>query len=214
MRALTRLEEPQIITQRGAIWLEALLASGKNRPDPTKYGNPSVRLQLNTMSFYKCFYCESKLKNMPSEIDHHIEVSIEINNSYVWNNLYLSCDNCNNKLNHNVIPIHQALDPCINTDLEIQYHLTFDDEIITVKNNSPTGLNTITKYRLNSELLDKRRVNQLKNFYKLLDSIRIKQINDGGRKLNQDEIESINHFTQSDQPYSLMFKVIIDKLTL
>lgn len=212
MRALIRLPEPQIITQRGVLWLNTLLTSGKKRPDSNKYGNPSIRLQLNTMSYYKCFYCESKLKNMPSEIDHHIEVSIELQNSYVWNNLYLSCDNCNNKLNHNIIPINLALDPCVNTDQEIQSNLSFEDEIITARNNSIIGLNTITKYRLNSDLLDKRRVAQLKYFYKLLDSIRIEQIKDGGRNLNEDEIEAIKHFKQSDQPYSLMFKIIIDKI--
>lgn len=209
MKSLVRLPEPQIITNRGGDWLQALLLSGKNRPDPSKYGNPSVRLQLDTMSFHKCFYCESKLKGMPKEVDHQIEVSIDINQSYIWNNLYLSCDNCNNKIPHDIIPINEALDPCINTDDEISQNLTFIDEVITAKDGSIQGLKTIQKYRLDTDLLDKRRVDQLKNFYKLLESIRRNQIRDGGRPLNANEIESLNHFKQADQPYSLMFKVIL-----
>jgi len=74
------------------------------------------------------------------------------------------------------------------------------------------GLNTIQKYRLDSDLLDKRRITQLKYFYQFVDKIRIKQIEDNGRALNDEEIEAINHFTQIDQPYSLMFKVIINQI--
>jgi len=212
MRALTRLPEPLILVERGQIWLDSLLASGKTRPDSTKYGNPNIRLQLNSISFHKCYYCESKLKDRSSEIDHHIEISININLSYVWSNLYLACDNCNTKLNHITIPITQALDPFTNSDVEIYENVTFIDELITAVNGSVLGLNTIQKYRLDSDLLDKRRITQLKYFYKFLDQIRLKQIEDGGRELTLDEITAINHFKQIDQPYSLMFKIIIGQI--
>lgn len=212
MRTLIRLPQPDILTERGQQWLDALLASGKNRPDATKYGNPNIRTQLNTISFYKCFYCESKLKDKPSEIDHHIEVSIDLSLSYIWDNLYLACDNCNGKLNHLAIPITQALDPIINTDNEIQENITFIDEVITAVGGSAIGLRTIQKYRLDSNLLDKRRITQLKYFYKFLDEIRRSQITDNGRGLNQREIDAINHFSQIDQPYSLMFKTIIGNI--
>lgn len=212
MRALVRLPEPNIISERGQQWLDALIASGKNRPDSTKYGNPSIRTQLNTISFHKCFYCESKLKDQPSEIDHHIEVSVDLSLSYVWTNLFLACDNCNGKLNHNIIPIHQALNPFTNTEDEIQDNITFNDEIITAVRGSLIGLRTIQKYRLDSALLDKRRITQLKYFYKFLDEIRKNQIADNGRELNQKEIDAIKHFCQIDQPYSLMFKIIIGNI--
>ncbi|MGI4749693.1 MAG: HNH endonuclease [Janthinobacterium lividum] len=212
MRALIRLPEPQILIDKGTKWLNNLLLSGNSRPDSSKYGNPNIKLQLKSMSFHKYFYCESKLKDKPSEIDHHIEVAVDISLSYTWTNLYLSCDNCNDKLSHNTIPINQALDPCVNSNEEIQDHLTFVDEIITAKNSSILGLNTIRKYRLDTDLLEKRRITQLKNFYKLLESIRTKQIEEGGRTLNSQELSAINHFKQEDQPYSLMFKIIIDKI--
>jgi len=212
MRHLLRLPEPLILTQRRIQWLDTLLASGKTRPDSSKYGNPAIKQQLNTISFNKCFYCESKLKDKPKEIDHHIEVSIDLTLSYIWSNLFLSCDNCNGKLNHLAIPITQALDPFLHTNQQIESNITFKDEIITAVGGSVLGLNTIQKYRLDSDLLDKRRITQLKYFYQFVDKIRIKQIEDNGRALNDEEIEAINHFTQIDQPYSLMFKVIINQI--
>jgi 5-methylcytosine-specific restriction endonuclease McrA len=212
MRSLTRLPEPAIITTRGNQWLIDLIASGKLRPDSSKYANPQIRTQLDSISFHKCFYCETKLKNSPKEVDHNVEVSVNINLSFVWNNLYLCCDNCNNKLNHIAIPINTTLDPFLNNDIEIEEHLTFIDEQVTARSNSPIGINTIRKYRLDTELLDKRRINQLKNFLKLLNVIRQNQISDGGRAMTQNEIDSINIFKQIDQPYSLMFKILANNL--
>jgi HNH endonuclease len=164
------------------------------------------------MSFCKCFYCESKLNDKPKEVDHHIEVSVQRELSFTWENLYLCCDNCNNKLNHDAIPIHEALDPCRNNDTEIQEHLTFVDEMVTAIDGSKLGFKTIQKYRLDSELLDKRRITQLNSFYRVLDAIRQNQIKNGGRRMNQNELSLLNRFKQPDQPYSLMFKVILDKI--
>ena len=213
MRGLTRLPVPQILLEKGDNWLQNFLESGKSRPDSSKYAHETVKAQLKSMSFHKCFYCESKLTDLPKEIDHHVEVSIDKTLAFIWENLYLSCDNCNNKLNHAAIPITEALDPCRNTDKEIQEHITFKDECITAVNNSSLGLKTIQKYRLNTELLDKRRINLLKSFYKVLDVVRQRQIADSGRIMSRKDIDILKYFTQDDQPYSLMFKVILSSLS-
>ena len=79
MRGVSRLPEPQILIDRKALWLANFLASGNLRPDSSKYAHASVKADLNSMSFHKCFYCESKLKGEPKEVDHHIEVSVDKN---------------------------------------------------------------------------------------------------------------------------------------
>ncbi|MEY4937574.1 MAG: hypothetical protein RIS64_3933 [Bacteroidota bacterium] len=79
MRALTRLPEPQILVARKKQWLDAFLVSGKPRPDSNKYAHESIRMDLNSMSSYKCFYCETKLKGASKEVDHHVEVSVDKN---------------------------------------------------------------------------------------------------------------------------------------
>jgi hypothetical protein len=131
--------------------------------------------------------------------------------AYEWNNLNLSCDNCNNKLNHKDISIHDALNPCINSDIEIQEHLTYEKELIEAKNNSPIGLKTIQKYRLDKEILDSRRLKQLSYFQDTLIEIQQRRINDGGRELSKDEKDLIYSFARKDKPYSLMFKLLLEK---
>ena len=213
MRGLIRLPEPQILIERGSTWTNDFINSTKPRPDSSKYGHDKIRIQLISMSFCKCFYCESKLNDKPKEVDHHIEVSVNRGLSFTWNNLYLSCDNCNDKLKHDNVPIHEALDPCRNDDSEIQEHLTFVDELITAVDGSTLGFKTIQKYRLDSELLDKRRITQLKNFHKVLIQILKKQSAEGRKELNETDMKTLNFFKQVDQPYSLMFKVILDKFS-
>jgi uncharacterized protein (TIGR02646 family) len=214
MRGLTRLPEPQILIDRKVNWINDLLVSGKLRPDSSKYAHLQIKTQLNSMSFNKCFYCETKLKGKTKEIDHHIEVSVNRNLSYDWNNLYLSCDSCNNKVPHSSIAINTALDPCINTDDEIQTHLTFDDELIEPKNNSPFGLTTIQKYRLDSEVLDTRRLKSLKKFLKLFIEIQKNQVQEARNNLTIEEINAINRFKSIDNSYSLMFTALLDKYGL
>lgn len=173
MRGVSRLPEPQILIDRKAQWLAIFLASGKSRPDFSKYAHDSVKADLNSMSFHKCFYCESKLKGEPKEVDHHIEVSVDKSLSFEWTNLYLSCDNCNTKISHSTTPIHDTLNHCTDNDELIQQHLTFNKELIEPKENSDLELGRIKKYRLDTELLDTRRLKQISKFQELL--IEIKQ---------------------------------------
>lgn len=210
MRSLERLPEPQILTDRKENWRDSFIASGNKRPDSNKYGHNSIRIQLNSMSYHKCFYCESKLKGKRKEVDHHVEVSIDKTLSFEWTNLYLSCDNCNGKLPHSSIRIEDALDPCRNTEVEIKEHLTFNDEFIQPRNNSDLGLRTIKKYRLDTELIDNRRLKQLKKFLKVLLEIRDKQRSENRNELNPEELNIINSFKRIDNSFSLMFEVILE----
>lgn len=211
MRGLQRLPEPQILINRKNTWLTSFLASGKKRPDSSKYAHNSIKVQLNSTSFNKCFYCETKLKGKRKEVDHHIEVSVNPDLSYEWTNLYLSCDNCNNKIPHSTISINDTLNPCSNTDEEIMEHLTFEDEFIEAKNNSQLGLRTIQKYRLDTEIVDTRRLKSLKIFYKFILEIKENQINEGRDGLTDEEINAINGFKAINHSFSLMFSVLIEK---
>lgn len=211
MRGLVRLGEPQILINKKALWLSNYLSSGKLRPDSSKYAHASVKIELKSMSFHKCFYCESKLKGVSKEIDHHIEVSVDKTLAFEWENLYLACDNCNNKIPHSTISIGTALDPCRDNDITIQQNLTFKKELIEPKNNSTLGLRTIQKYRLDTELLDTRRLKQISVFQDLLLEIKDKQIEEKRNYLNVNEINIIESFKRIDNPYSLMFKILLEK---
>jgi len=131
--------------------------------------------------------------------------------SFEWLNLCLACDSCNNKVKHDTISINDALNPCIDSDNEIELHLSFDDELIEPNNGSPKGLLTIQKYRLDSEVLDTRRLKRLKLFYKLLVEIRDEQIRTGRDHLTANELSAINKFKYPYNSYSLMFKILLRK---
>jgi uncharacterized protein (TIGR02646 family) len=109
---IERLPKPNILLEKEHEWTDKFIHSGKTRPDNTKYGHKTILQTLQSMSFTKCFYCEQKLTGVASEIDHLIEVNIEKKQAYSWENLYLSCENCNHKINHLSISIHDVLIPC------------------------------------------------------------------------------------------------------
>ncbi|MFP4342947.1 MAG: HNH endonuclease, partial [Cyclobacteriaceae bacterium] len=120
------MPKPGILEEKEETWRESFVNSDKKRPDNNKYAHLQIRNTLNSMSFYKCFYCERKLKGVAQEIDHFIEVAERRDLAYDWENLYLACDNCNNKLPNRSISVTEVLDPCRDKDEVIQEHLTFE----------------------------------------------------------------------------------------
>ena len=213
---IERLNKPDILVKKEDEWTKKFIASGKTRPDNSKYRHKEILGTLNSMSFHKCFYCETKIKDVPPEIDHFIEVSDPKGKklAFDWNNLYLACNNCNNKLNNTTIPVTEVLDPCKNTNDEIQKHITFEDEIITAKNNSEIGFKTIQKYRLGERLLDHLRLKQIDLFKDVLLQILVNQNADEGRKMNKQEKEVLKRFAQKDRQFSLMFRILLKKYNI
>ena len=209
MRYIERIAKPKILEQKADTWRDAFVASDRKRPDNNKYAHRQVRDSLNAMSFHKCFYCERKLKDIPEEIDHFIEVAERKELAYDWENLYLACDNCNNKLPNRTIPVDTALNPCHHPDKEIQQHLTFEDEIIRAKNDSDIGRSTIQKYKPDSDQLDLVRLRAIQQFHKVLIRIQ-KNMNKEGRMMSEREKEILLSFQQKDHSFSLMFAVLLD----
>ncbi|MCX2481049.1 HNH endonuclease [Pedobacter sp. MC2016-15] len=212
MRSLLRLAKPQILVQREALWLDRFLATPLGtRPPSYKYRHQEILSRLLDTSYQKCFYCECLLKGVASEVDHHIEVAIDRSLAFTWDNLYLACTNCNDKLNHNEIPITNALDPCINTDAEINEHLRFEDDVILPRGNSIMGSNTIKKYKLGTITSEYLRMKELRKLSRILEKVLL-ECNHDHREPTEEELESIKSFTYREKAYSLMFKQKLDGL--
>ncbi len=211
MRHIERLAEPSILTERKAEWTRRFIESNKPRPDNSKYGHPEIRSYLDGMSFHKCFYCEAMLKGVFKEIDHFMEITERKDLAFEWANLYLACDNCNGKLPNKAINVKEVLDPCKHTDEEIKTHLTFEDDVISFKKNSQIGENTIKKYKLDSPKLEYLRGKAIKRFHQELIKIQQNQIQENGRAMSGEEREKLRQFTQRNQPYSLMFELLLEK---
>lgn len=210
MRHLQRQHEPPHLTNNKATWLRTFLARrAKNssyRPPSAQYGHENIRRVLKSMSHGKCFYCEAMLKDGSNDVEHFIEVSIDPNKAFNWDNLYLSCKNCNTKMTHNEIPVTQALDPCNNTDADIEAAIYFEDEYILSVVGSAMGDNTILKYRLDSEKQENLRRKHLQRVNKIVIRIQRNMIRENRKLPNPEEQREIDKLKSIYSPYSLMVK--------
>lgn len=215
MKHIDRLDVPKILAKNQKKWEEAyrkkLATNPKSRPDSSKYAHKDIRGQLMNMSYGKCFYCESQLKDEPKEVDHYIEVTCDKGKAYEWNNLYLACLNCNDKADHNSIPVTDALDPCSDSDETIRENITFDNEIIQAVPGSPKGLATIKKFRLNSELLDRKRGKWLNRIDKDVREILLSMYDENRREMTEEEKNLLLQYLQPTSCYSLMSEIYFKK---
>ncbi len=207
---ISRTSKPGILSNNEINWLRKFIESGKPRPHHSQYAHPDIKDALMAMSGCKCFYCETLLKNSYKEVDHFIEVSIDKNLAFNWENLYLACENCNNKMSHNDIPVESVLDPCKSDDEEIEKHLQYEDEIIDHKVGSTIGELSIRKYKLDSELLDNRRRVALTKFLNVLVTI-LGKMNNEQRDISDAEREILIQFSNRNKSYSFMFKFLLKK---
>lgn len=179
MRHIERLYKPEILIKKEKEWTEKFIQSGKARPSSKQYAHKDILDALMNISHGKCFYSEKKIEGLPKEVDHLVEVSIDKSKAFEWSNLYLSTKECNDgRPTENDIPKDEVLNPCLDSDEEIQKHLTFDNERATPKDNSEKGRKTIMKFKLNSELLLFQRMKHLQgicNFVLSLYKIRQKE---------------------------------------
>lgn len=214
MRHIKRFPKPNILVRKEQEWTDAFLASTTPRPQSTKYGHQTITDALKSMSFQKCFYCETKLRGVRQEIDHYIEIAERRDLAFNWENLYLCCNNCNGKMPNTTIPIDEALNPCIHTDEEIQNHLTFEKEEIRPVNNSELGKQTIKKFRLDSDGLGHLRIKKQQDFTEILLGIKDNQINENRKSMTDKERESLIRFAYDDASFSLMFKILLRKYNI
>jgi 5-methylcytosine-specific restriction endonuclease McrA len=196
---LTRLPEPAVLTRNGARWTEEFVASDKARPEDRRYAHKEIKATLRAISGGKCFYCEWAVPESEIEVDHHVEVSKDRSLAFSWNNLYLSCRGCNDKLPESTIPRADVLDP-FDTQHDPTDHLCFDDEKVYARAGSAHGSATIGKYKLHREDLELERAKALKELYKLASELQRKGI-------PWSDCEPIlRAFTAPDRPFSAMMK--------
>ncbi len=218
MISITRLPEPPILREKKdrwlAVYLERRASNSSERPNSRQYAHREIRDTLAAMSFHKCFYCETKLRDSEGEVDHYIEVTEEPARAFDWDNLYLSCHDCNKrKLPNAMLPVVACLDPCAPEE-DPASHLTFDDDYIRPKAGSARGTQTIRKYQLDRDALNYLRLKQLQMFERTLRELRERQVRGGGRQLNAAEKELLSSFKEPHHAFSAMFQAYLSKLEL
>lgn len=212
MRHIERLYKPEILLKKEKEWTQFFLQSDNKRPSTSQYAHKSIIDALMNISHGKCFYCEKKLEGLPKEVDHLIEVSVDKSKAFEWNNLYLASKECNDgRPTENDIPKAEILDPCQDSDEEIQNHLTFEDEHAIPKDNSEKGEKTILKFKLNSQLLLFQRMKHINEISKIiLEFYKIKE-HESRHDFSDNEKKIIKSFANHDKAFSLMSEVFLRK---
>lgn len=139
-----------------------------------------------------------------------MEVSIDKSKAFEWSNLYLSTKECNDgRPTENDIPKDEVLNPCLDSDEEIQKHLTFDNERATPKDNSEKGRKTIMKFKLNSELLLFQRMKHLQGICNFVLSLYKIRQEESRSDFTEKEKVAIKAFANNDNAFSLMSEMYL-----
>lgn len=117
MRNIAKLSEPTILTEKREEWKAALL-SNPSEHNKNKYRQSEIKAHLLDETYCKCVYCESKIgHNCPGDIEHKIPKSARPDLIFEWNNMTISCNECNRRKADYYVPSCMFLDPN-NDDVE------------------------------------------------------------------------------------------------
>ena len=185
---------PDILTVQGSAATAALcaqFAEGKTDFDFDNkiYGHEDVKNLLRIVQAGKCCFCEAKIAHISyGDVEHYrpkagwIQKDEKLNRpgyywlAYDWDNLFLSCEICNQRHKKNYFPIsdstkraishaHPVKDESpifIKPDIEDpEKYIEFKEEIPFPVNGNPRGAQTIKKLGLDRESLNERRREKL-----------------------------------------------------
>lgn len=98
MRRITKGQEPGILTDNAADWIQAYLDDPGNNTKKYRYRHPEIKKALVGETSSKCVYCESKIgHNTPGDVEHKIPSSARPELHFAWQNLTLACTECNRR---------------------------------------------------------------------------------------------------------------------
>jgi uncharacterized protein (TIGR02646 family) len=153
MIRVKRAAEPKVLQRNAQRWLKELLEAlneleqspkeqleqSKKKFDTIqrKYNHSEVKDALVKMFYGKCAYCESKITVVTyGQIEHFYPKSAYPDKTFVWDNLLLSCDKCNNTQHKGIkFPLDSAGQPVLTdptdaeTDPFIHFRFSWDEQI-------------------------------------------------------------------------------------
>lgn len=206
MRPLTRPAKPDILVRKEQDWLvEFKAAKAQNqsaRPKSGTYNHKEVRETLECLG-QKCFYSET---TGDLEIDHYVEVGVDSDRAFDWDNLYLSHKKINQYKNKKVskdISLADTIDPMNTSWKELEDEIEIRGDFYSSIGNK--GIKTIAKYGLNEDWLCLQRSRAIQEFDKFHKQF-IKQ--DGGT-LSDKSKRLLRAFANEDKPFTFMFRCIL-----
>ena len=172
MIKLIKGEIPQIIVDRGeewaTLWVDHVENGTKLRDVDTKrYKHPKIKEAILRETAQKCAYCESKVTHThPGDIEHILPKLKRPDLFITWNNLTLSCDNCNTKKGQYYSEEEPLLNPYSD---DPQKHLVFHGALVFHVPGSLIGERTLRKLDLSRVALVERRTDRIQALKPLID---------------------------------------------
>ncbi|MBZ9795573.1 HNH endonuclease [Mesorhizobium sp. ES1-4] len=151
--------EPAILAANAATWTEVLtdkLAAGEvpTPAEKTRYRNPQIKNSLVAETHGKCAYCESKLQHIHhGDVEHIYPKSLDPEQTFVWQNLTLACEICNQNKSDLDPYLEHIIDPYA---LDPEGHLIFHGGLVFAR-GTPEGVATLALLKLHrAELVEMR----------------------------------------------------------
>lgn len=112
MRNLIKAAAPEVLSDNEETWLEEYLADKTNATKKYRYRHRDIKNALLNETSHKCIYCESKLgHNTPGDVEHKTPSSVVPESHFAWDNLTISCTECNRRKSNYFSEEEPFLDP-------------------------------------------------------------------------------------------------------
>jgi uncharacterized protein (TIGR02646 family) len=212
----TKKDVPAILKTTGAAEIAALKKMSKAKLDAYQfksslYGGKPIKEKLKELQGDKCCFCEAKVSVVAhGDVEHYRPKAGWVQKEkdkltkpgYYWtaydfNNLFLSCQICNQKFKKNYFPLANPAARATNhkkplakekpliidpgKDIPSKF-LTFNKEIIVAVNNNAKGVETIKRTGLDRKELNKDRFEYLEVLEELAKVARNNMANAAGAK--------------------------------
>jgi len=211
--------------------------------DSSLYAHHKIKNKLKELQHDKCCFCEAKLTHTShGDVEHFRPKKAYKQNdkdkylypgyfwlAYNWENLFFSCQLCNQRHKGNLFPLFDKTSRMLNYNGKIssekyifihpsldnpEEHITFNYEVPIPKNSSKRGELTINKLGLNRIKLNEHRLTQLKDFLDLINIIKLfpdipemKPHHENAKNLIRLKIFDK---MKPESEYSLMFKALYE----
>ena len=111
MRNIKKLTIPDVLAEKKAEW-DATVLANPSEYNKNRYRHPDIKTRLLEETACKCVYCESKIRhNCPGDIEHKVAKSIRLDLIFDWENMTISCTECNRRKSEYYEPTCMFLDP-------------------------------------------------------------------------------------------------------
>ena len=208
------------------------------------YAHPLIKTALKTLQYSKCCFCEAKITHIAYGDVEHFRPKAAYKRTitdtyqypgyywlaYDWENLFFSCQICNQRFKGNLFPLLDEQTRILDHDSDIvseqcvfvhpthdnsEEFITFEQEVPKAKNGSVRGKMTISSLGIDRATLNEDRREHLKSFLDLLniislypDTPEMKPYHDRARAFLRDNITTK---IKPESEYSAMFKALYEQ---